>query len=185
MEEIFKSVKNYEEFYQVSNLGRVKSNDRQRFGVGGSIRNCKGKILKASPNQSGHLLVNLYDSEGKSKKVLVHRLVAEAFIENPNNLPCVNHKDEDKNNNCVENLEWCTVKYNNEYSNLAEKNLYSKTGKYPIKVIQFSLSGEELHRYNSFMDAERATGIDHGGISACCRGKQKTAGGYIWKKDKN
>ena len=109
MNEIWKSVKGYEDYYSVSNLGRVKSNDRQRLGIGGSIRNCKGKILKANPNQSGHLIVNLYDNEGRSKKALVHRLVAIAFIENPDNLPCINHKDEDKTNNCVDNLEWRTV----------------------------------------------------------------------------
>ncbi len=181
MEEIFKPVKGYEGFYLVSNLGNIKSNDRERLGAGGSIRKCKGKILKANPNQSGHLLVNLYDSDGRSKKVLVHRLVAEAFIENPQNLPCINHKDENKFNNCVDNLEWCTVAYNNKYSHL-EENIYKGTGNYPIKVIQYSLSGEELNKYNSFMDAERATGVDHGGISACCRGKQKTAGGFRWSK---
>lgn len=181
MEEIFKPIKGYEEFYSVSNLGRIKSNDRERLGTEGSIRKCKGKILKANPNKSGHLLVNLYDFEGKSKKALVHRLVAEAFIENPNNFSCINHKDENKLNNCVDNLEWCTVAYNNKYSHL-EENLYKKTGNYPIKVIQYSLSGEELNRFDSFMDAERATKVDHSGISACCRGKQKTAGGFKWSK---
>ena len=181
MNEIWKSVKGYEDYYSVSNLGRVKSNDRQRLGIGGSIRNCKGKILKANPNQSGHLLVNLYDNEGRSKKALVHRLVAIAFIENSDNLPCINHKDEDKTNNCVDNLEWCTVAYNNSYSNLGE-NLYKATNNYPIGVIQYSLSGEELARFSSYSEAEKNTGVDHGGISACCRGKQKTAGGFIWKK---
>lgn len=182
MEEIWKPIKNYENLYSISNLGRVRSKDRQRLGVGGSIRNCKGKILKANPNQSGHLLVNLYDEEGKSKKALVHRLVAEAFISNPENLPCVNHIDENKLNNCVDNLEWCTITYNNTYSHL-EENLYKKTDNYPIAVIQYSLSGEEINRYISYSQAEKGTGIDHGGISACCRGKQKTAGGFIWKKE--
>lgn len=181
MEEIFKPIKNYENLYSISNLGRVKSNNRQRLGAGGSIRNCKGRILKAIPNQSGHLLVNLYDEEGKSKKALVHRLVAEAFLENPENLPCINHKDENKLNNCVDNLEWCTIAYNNSYSHL-ENNLYRKTGNYPIAVIQYSLSGEEINRYASYSQAEKETGIDHSGISACCRGKQKTAGGFVWKK---
>ena len=148
MEEIFKPIKNYENLYSISNLGRVKSNNRQRLGAGGSIRNCKGRILKATPNQSGHLLVNLYDEEGKSKKALVHRLVAEAFLENPENLPCINHKDENKLNNCADNLEWCTIAYNNSYSHL-ENNLYRKTGNYPIAVIQYSLSGEEIDRYTS------------------------------------
>ena len=181
MEEIFKPIKNYENLYSISNLGRVKSNNRQRLGVGGSIRNCKGRILKATPNQSGHLLVNLYDEEGRSKKALVHRLVAEAFLENPENLSCINHKDENKLNNCVDNLEWCTIAYNNSYSHL-ENNLYRKTGNYPIAVIQYSLSGEEINRYTSYSQAEKETGIDHSGISACCRGKQKTAGGFVWKK---
>ena len=141
----------------------------------------KGKFLKATPNKSGHLQVNLYDEDGRSKHMLVHRLVAEAFIDNPENLPCINHKDEDKTNNCISNLEWCTVAYNNSYSNL-EENLYRKTGNYPIAVVQFDLNNNKIAEFKSFMDAERATNIDHSGISACCRGKQKTAGGFIWKK---
>ena len=184
MEEVFKPVKNYENYYSVSNLGKVKSNDRQRLGIGGSIRQCKGRFLKATPNKSGHLQVNLYDEDGRSKHMLVHRLVAEAFIDNPENLPCINHKDEDKTNNCVNNLEWCTVAYNNSYSNL-EENLYRKTGNYPIAVVQFDLNNNKIAEFKSFMEAERATNIDHSGISACCRGKQKTAGGFIWKKLQN
>ena len=71
--------------------------------------------------------------------------------------------------------------YNNSYSNL-EENLYIKTGNYPIAVVQFDLNDNKIAEFKSFMDAERATNIDHSGISACCRGKQKTAGGFIWKK---
>ena len=78
------------------------------------------------------MLVNLYDEEGKSKKALVHRLVAEAFLENPENLPCINHKDENKLNNCVDNLEWCTIAYNNCYGDrlkrVSEANKISLKG---------------------------------------------------------
>ena len=101
MKEIFKDIKNYEGLYQVSNLGRVYS-----------VRN--NKILKPKLNKYGYLSVNL-KYKGSRVTKSIHRLVGEAFIPNPNDLPQVNHKDEDKTNNCVDNLEWCTAKYNHNY----------------------------------------------------------------------
>lgn len=104
--EIWKDIKNYERFYQISNLGNIK--------------NYRNKLLQPRINKSGYNRVILHkDKHGK--EFLVHRLVAEAFIPNPNNLPCINHKDENKANNCVENLEWCTQKYNSNYGNIRIK----------------------------------------------------------------
>ena len=102
MEEIFKDVKGYEGYYEVSNLGRVRSTSYKGT-----------RILKPSL-KSRYKIVVFCINQIKVHK-LVHRLVAEAFIPNPDNLPQVNHKDEDKTNNCVENLEWCDVKYNSNF----------------------------------------------------------------------
>lgn len=112
-EEIWKDIKGYEGIYQVSNLGRVKSLPRFHKTKNGYYS--KVKILTPIKNDRGYLLVGL-SKEWKKQKIFVHRLVAEAFIPNPNNLPQVNHINEfEKDNNCVENLEWCSCKYNCNY----------------------------------------------------------------------
>ena len=105
-EEIWKDIDGYEGLYKVSNLGRVKSLNYLRKGI--------EKERIPNKNNSGYLIVGLH-KDGKIKNFLIHRLVAEAFIENVNDLPQVNHKDENKLNNCVENLEWCSAKYNSNY----------------------------------------------------------------------
>ena len=112
MEEIWKDIKGYEGLYQVSNLGRVKSFNYMNTGK----EKIKTPTLqkKYTMKQGGYLQTTLYKNN-KSKTVLVHRLVAEAFIPNPDNLPQVNHKDYNKTNNCVENLEWCSAKYNSNH----------------------------------------------------------------------
>jgi hypothetical protein len=121
MEEIWKDIKGYEGYYQVSNLGRVKSVARviQRKSKPYTV---KEKILKARPDKDGYkylvLCVNC-----KTKTTSIHRLVAQAFIPNPDNLPCINHKDENPANNNVENLEWCTYSYNNTYNDLAHRRM--------------------------------------------------------------
>jgi hypothetical protein len=114
MEEVWKDIEGYEGLYQVSNLGKVKSIDRyikQYNGYNYSIRIYRGKILKSNIGNRGYLKVVLH-KQRKAKTYNVHRLVAETFILNPNNYSQVNHKDENKLNNCVDNLEWCTSKYN-------------------------------------------------------------------------
>ena len=115
MEEIWKPVKGFEGYYEVSNLGRVRSIDRV---VVDTVRNCerllKGKVLIQKDNGNGYKNV-MFCKEHKIYNKYVHRLIAEAFLPNPDNLPQVNHKDEDKSNNRVDNLEWCTSFYNNEY----------------------------------------------------------------------
>ena len=171
--EYWKDINGYEGLYQVSNYGRVKSFAKKQI-----------RILKGSPIQKGYLQVALYKNN-KIKCFLIHRLVAENFIPNPNNLPQVNHKDENKQNNHINNLEWCTVLYNNNYgtkkerlSKVYNKELHQTTSK---NIIQFNKKMEKINQFKSVREAERKTKISNGNISECCQGKRKTAGGYIWK----
>lgn len=155
MEEIWKDIKGYEGLYQVSNFGRVRS---IKFG--------KERILKHSKTQNGYLQVILYDN-GRPRCFFVHRLVAEAFIPNPNNLTEVNHKDECKTNNRVNNLEWCDRQYNAEYSLAKTVNQYSK-------------NGEFIKQWKSATEVETQCGFHQQNICLCCQGKRKSAYGFKW-----
>lgn len=110
--EIWKDIQGYEGLYQVSNLGNVKNKIQPYLK--------QEKIYKKFSNSNGYLFVGLRKDK-KRKFKYIHRLVAEAFIPNPNNLPQINHKDENKQNNCVNNLEWCTNKYNQNYGTIKER----------------------------------------------------------------
>ena len=119
-QEVWRDIDNYAGMYQVSNLGNVKSLERKVFNPGlGKFQHLKGRLLKLTGG--GTYVQVILCKNGNIKAHLVHRLVAEAFIPNPNNYPIINHKDENPKNNCVENLEWCTYKYNNEYNGRIEK----------------------------------------------------------------
>lgn len=178
MKEIWKDVENYEGFYQISNLGRVRSVDRY---VNGNHITCdfqlmKGKILKLRNNRCGYPIVMLRKN-GTFKTVLVHRLVAEAFIPNPDNLPYINHKDENPANPIATNLEWCTPLYNLKYSNVFERINTSKIR----KVIQFDMNMNEIKRWDSLKSAAASIGRAQQNISRCCRGKCYSCGGFKWK----
>ena len=126
LNELWKPVKYYEGSYEISNYGRVKSIERTVYKQDG-VTVCghiKEHYVTQHDNGHGYLFVNLWKNN-KSKREYVHRLVALTFIDNPDNLPQVNHKDEDKQNNCVENLEWCTQKYNNTYGTKLERQVYT------------------------------------------------------------
>ena len=154
MEE-WKSIPGYEGLYEVSNLGRVRSLDRYVKYSNGNIHLHKGKVLSPGKNTDGYLEVVLKCNR-KCKTITVHRLVAQTFIPNPDNLPQVNHKDEVKSNNCVENLEWCTQQYNLNYNGvlkrrsqrMKENGIYEKNAlkrrKYPDTV---GLDEKEYRNY--------------------------------------
>lgn len=127
MEE-WKDICGYEGVYKISNLGRVKSMERT-YWHGNRIYRQKEKILKQNIGTKGYMSVMLYDADHKSKRIMVHILVARAFISNTYNLCQVNHKDEDKSNNCADNLEWCTSKYNNNYGTKRSRLSLSLRGK--------------------------------------------------------
>ena len=168
--EIWKPIKDYEGLYMVSNWGRVKS---IKFG--------KEIILKQWTSSNGYSQVNLCKN-GKVKNYKVHRLVAEAFLDNTDNLPEVNHKDEDKQNNNVENLEWCSAKYNSNFGTRNERITKKMTnGKLSKPVLQYTMDGKFVKEWPSTMQAEREGGFNNRQISACCRGKRKTHKGFIWK----
>ena len=181
MTEIYKDIKDLEGKYQVSNFGNVLSLNFHRSG--------KPKLMKQKENNNGYLLVGLRKN-GKQKFFQIHRLVAETFLPNPNNLPCVNHKDEDKTNNFVGtqendykdgNLEWCKHDYNNKYGSRIQRAAKTNTnGKKSKKVLQFTKYGEFIREWPSTMECER-NGFYNSHVSACCRGEQKTHKGYIWK----
>lgn len=173
MSEIWKDIKGYEGFYQVSNLGRVKSLTRVCKHPLGGNRKVNERIMKLDKNKWGYLRVQLH-KDGKDNKFFVHRLVAQAFINNPEKMKFVNHKDEDPSNNHVENLEWCTVQYNNTYGNKMKK-MYKQ-------ILQMDQKGNILRYFSSQKQASIETQINRSSIVNCANGKQKTAGGYIWKK---
>ena len=153
--------------YMVSNMGRVKSL--------GNNKTRKEKILKGGKDGSGYLYVPLY-KERIRKNYKIHRLVASAFLPNPDNLPQVNHKDEDKSNNRVENLEYCNSQYNNNYGTHNERMAKSLS----IPVLQFSFNGEFIKKWDSATQVQNELGFDNSDISKCCKGKKKTCGGYKW-----
>lgn len=185
-EEIWRSIKNYEGWYEVSSYGRVRSVDRMETLSDGRKRLRKGSMLKTEKNINGYLRIQLWKSS-EVKKVSIHRLVAQAFIPNPNNLPQVNHKDEDKTNNHVENLEWCDGKYNTNYGTAIQRNTEKRLNspKLSKPVLQIDLETNQIiSKYPSEIEAARQLNINQGGISNCCRGKCKTAYGYKWKYEK-
>ena len=167
MSESWKDVAGYEGLYQVSDQGNVRS--RRRHGSSGGI-------LKPGRDGHGYLRVVLY-REGEWKPILIHRLVAQAFIPNPSNFPVINHKDENPANNAVDNLEWCTHRYNMNYGTCIAR----MAAKHLKVVLQYDKFGNLVKEWASASEVERQTGFAQSNISDCCLGKRKSAYGYVWR----
>lgn len=176
--EIWKPVFGYEEKYEVSNHGRVKSCKRFRSGKGGARTLVGERLLKQSHDHSGYLKVGLRDGD-KCSNHSVHQLVAKAFVPNPRGYSQINHKDEDKENNNASNLEWCTQAYNNAYGTKSKRT--GIANKIPVVAIK---DGEIIKRFDSARDAWRETGVHFSSITACCKGRHKKAGGFEWEYER-
>lgn len=166
--EIWKDIIGYEGVYQISSFGRVKSL-HNKAGI-------KELIMKPHKKYNGYYQIRL-KNKGTEKDFSIHRLVALHFIPNPENKPQVNHLNEDKSDNRVENLEWCTQAYNNIYGTRIER-VKNKVGK---PILQYDLEGKFLKEYPSLAEASKQNKFSMGNLSACCLGRYAQANGYIWK----
>lgn len=175
MKEVWKDIEGYEGKYQISNLGRVKALDFKRTK--------KERIMKPHINTSGYLAINLYKN-AKFKTYRIHRLIAQAFISNPENKPCINHIDGNKLNNSIDNLEWCTHRENTIHA-IKTGLSSSPTVKYGTdnpkskKVKQYDLQGKFLKTWDCISDAGKSLNATH--ISDVCNGKRKSCKGYMWE----
>ena len=176
--ETWKGVKGYEGLYEVSNLGRVRSLGRTCNSKNSSTQFKKARILIQEVTIFGYCRVRLYDAEGKSKHFAVHRLVMNAFV-GSSELQ-INHINEIKTDNRVENLEYCTQAYNCNYGSRNKKISERTKGKNGKRVVQFNKDGSIINTFDSRNAASIATGVDETDIGACCNGKRKSAGGYLW-----
>jgi len=176
MNEVWKNIVGYEGKYQVSSFGQVRSIDR----IDASGKKRKGRLLKPCKDKDGYLYVGLSDGGVTIRRI--HKLVAEAFIGSCPNGHQVNHKDENKTNNRIENLEYVTAKQNINYGT----GIKRRAEKRGSAVCQLSKSGDVIAKYRSLREAAKETGIDFRNIRKCCIGEKyyKTAGGYIWKYER-
>jgi hypothetical protein len=182
--EEWKSVQDYESCYEISNLGRVKSLSR-------ILKNNQFKkelIRTGGIDNKGYYSIIL-SKDGKNKRMAIHRLIALHFIDNPEDKCCINHIDGNRVNNSLSNLEWVTLTENARHAydtglinheSLRERGVLASE-KRRIKTEQYSKDNNLIAVYNSFKEASDSTGIARESISAVCKGKYKTAGGYLWK----
>lgn len=178
MQEVWKDIEGYEGLYQISNCGRVKSLNYRRHGY--------PQILVPKENNSGRLWIELARDREK-RCFLIHRLVAQAFIPNPNGYAEINHKDENPHNNVADNLEWCNRQYNVSYYYQRHPNgptkccseRYGNRKKLPIE--QRSADGVVVRIWKNSREIFLETGMSDWSISECCRGNRNTAYGYYWQ----
>lgn len=188
MEEVWKPLPDWEDLYEVSDKGRVRSITHVVVRTNERNYTAKGRILKPASDKSGYKYVALCNN-GNIFFKKVHRLVALTFLPNPLNYPMVNHKNEIKSDNRANNLEWCTAKYNCNYGTGIKRGVESRKGKMknnPLlskAVLMVSKDGTVLKEFPSLSEAQRQTGIANQNISDCIYGKRnhRTAGGYVWR----
>ena len=188
MDEQWRDIAGYEGYYKISSWGRVKSMERiiqDRFGMKSPYR-IPQKILKPKRAQTGYLFVHL-SKDGHANPQRIHRLVAEAFIPNPDGLPTINHKDENKENNHVENLEWW---YNNDYGTRQQRSQMNQKHRRAVRML--SMDGELIRTFPTCLSAARyiagePTGksqrvrVTDNNISRACRLQRHKAYGYLWE----
>ena len=175
--EIWKPIPNYEGYYEASSLGRIRSVDRV-VKNGNWTKPVRGRVLKVCVND-GYIYCSL-SKDGKVKQQKVHRLVAITFIPNPDNLPYINHKNEDKGDNRVENLEWCTKWHNEHYGTFQEK---AKSGVRRVNgrpVVQYDVNGNVIREYECIVDV-RKYGFSDDSVGDCCRDELTRHRGYIFR----
>lgn len=168
-EEIWADVIGFEGLYKISNIGQVKSVDRIIYKNNGNRVPMNGKLLTQHQNGHGYNIVVLYDKNHKHYTKKVHRLVAEAFISNPENYPVVNHINQIRTDNRVDNLEWCSYRHNAEWSYMKKTTIY-----------QYDLSGNLIKIWHSFVRAAEYINGNRISIIACAAGKQKQYKNFIW-----
>ena len=172
MKEVWKAIKGYEDLYEVSNTGIIRSIDRKVHYRDVREKNISGSIKKPTLNVKGYLKVTLFKN-GKGTTKEIQRIVAEAFIPNPNNKNQVNHIDGNKTNNNVSNLEWCTPKENSQHRlHVLKKGI--------VAVNQFDMNGKFIRSYASIKEAARENNIKPCSISNVINCKRNSAGGYYW-----
>ena len=178
--EIWKDIKGFEGKYQVSNMGNVKSLERTVWNSArGYYKTVHERILKGRKTGNDYLQV-LLSKDGKAKGYLVHRLVASAFCENPHGFKEVNHIDEDKTNNCADNLEFCSRSYNMTYNDRAKKVGKKVAEKLSKPVLAIDKRTGLIVEFLSAHEAERKLGIAQQNICACLKGKRNSAGNFYW-----
>lgn len=176
MKEEWRAVPGYEGLYEVSNMGRVRSLDRWVKGHKGTPYFKPGRLLSIVIDHKGYCVVNLRTRN----RQYVHRLVAVTFLSNPNDLPMVNHKDENRANNKVDNLEWCDNRYNLNYGSVKDKMRRHCLTRKP--VLQIDKEGNVVNEFESLSDAAKCVGVPYQNIAFCCKYSSRTAGGYKWKR---
>lgn len=176
IEEVWKDVDGYEGSYQVSNLGRVRSLNRYIIYRDGVKHFKKGRVLVPQKDYHGYKIISF----GRKNKKKIHRLVAMAFVKNPNpeEFNVVNHKDSNPSNNCFSNLEWCTQIYNIEVG-LMRKRMKEVRSK---PIVQCNRSGDTINEFSSIREASRLTGVNRWNITtALHKNNKKVVGGFLWK----
>lgn len=170
--EVWKDVVGFEGLYMVSNMGRIKALASIRK-FGNFTRRHRERIMKLFPNWAGYLHCRVADLNQKQTGIRVHQCVANAFIPKPNGAQCINHKDENKQNNVVSNLEWCTFAYNLRYG--------SRRLQQCVPIVKCDLSGNPIAEYESIQQASNDNNIKRTCISNCLNGWSQRAGGFVWK----